>query len=112
MIVAALLSAALACLRNFVRQAVVFTVNRMYKPIVATATPAYDQPNLYPYLSSNIRKGHTRMPETMPISRIVGAIWNTIHVSILLIPLVPRSIARDNPPVCRDRWNPKSIERR
>jgi len=61
MIVAALLSAAFACFRNFVLafrkilqrkgsylHAVVFTVNKIYNPIVATATPAYCHPNLYP----------------------------------------------------------------
>ena len=60
MIVAALLSAALACFRNFVLDqikvvvylhAVVFTVNKIYNPIVAMETPAYCHPNLYPYIS-------------------------------------------------------------
>jgi hypothetical protein len=55
MMVAALLSAALACFRNFVLHAVVLTVKRIYNPIVAIATPAYCQPNLYPYLSSPSR---------------------------------------------------------
>ena len=31
---------------------------------------------------------------------------------MLLIPFVPRSIARDSPPVCLERWKAKSIERR
>lgn len=96
MIVAALLSAAFACLRNFVLKIrecplkrenlhdVVFTVKRIYNPIVVTATPAYCHPNLYPYnqpsfsrqrmVLSSRNRVYTSIPETMPISSNVGAI--------------------------------------
>jgi hypothetical protein len=53
-------------------QAVVFTVNNMYNPIVPTATPAYCHPNLYPYISYT--EDDTNIPETIPISSKVGAI--------------------------------------
>jgi len=48
------------------------------------------------------------MAETMETSRIVGTTLKTMDESRKLIPRVPRSMARDIPPVCLDRWKFRS----
>ena len=90
--VEALLSAALVCLLNFVRQEVVQIVNAVYAIMVTAVIAA----NFAPYC-------HVRMPQTMEISSAVGNTWKTMLVRRKLIPFVPRSMARVRPPVCLER---------
>ena len=54
------------------------------------------------------RGSRTRMADTMETSSIVGATLKTMDESKKLMPRVPRSIARDMPPVCLDRWKFRS----
>ena len=47
---------------------------------------------------------YARMPETSSTSRPVGTTLKIIEERMKLIPRVPRSIARERPPVWRFMW--------